>query len=46
LFVGAEDFQSLQRRVLTDPTVIEHLRSGREPPRSAVFRWWAAQRRQ
>lgn len=46
LFVGAEDFQSLQRRVLTDPTVIEHLRSGQEPPRSAVFRWWAAQRRQ
>jgi len=41
LFAGAQDLQFLQRRVLTDPTVIEHLRSGAEPPRSAVFRWWA-----
>jgi len=45
LFLGAEDFQSLQQRVLTDPTIIEHRRSGREPPRSAVFRWLATRRR-
>lgn len=44
LLVGAADLQALQRRVLTDPSVLEHLRSGREPPRSAVFRWWAARR--
>jgi voltage-gated potassium channel len=42
LFVGASDGQGLQQRTLSDPTVIEHLRSGREPPRSAVFRWWAS----
>ena len=45
LFAGAQDLQFLQRRVLTDPTVIEHLRSGAEPPRSAVFRWWAGRPR-
>lgn len=45
LFVGAQDFQALQRRVLTDPSVIEHLRSGVEPPRSALFRWWASRPR-
>jgi hypothetical protein len=45
LFVGAQDVRALQLRTLTDPTVIEHLRSGREPPRSALFRWWASRRR-
>lgn len=45
LFVGAQDGHALQGRILTDPSVIEHLRSGVEPPRSAVFRWWASRRR-
>jgi hypothetical protein len=42
LFVGTQDGQGLQQRTLSDSSVIEHLRSGREPPRSAVFRWWAS----
>ncbi len=42
LFAGAAGVESLQRRFLLDPSPIEYVRTGREPPRSWVFRRLAA----
>ena len=44
LFAGAEEVQRLQERFVWDPGLIAFVRNGVEPPRSAVFRWWAARR--
>lgn len=45
LFAGAEGVEALQRRFLLDPSPIEYVRTGREPARGALFRWWTAARR-
>jgi Trk K+ transport system NAD-binding subunit len=40
LFVGDAVAQRLQRRYLVEPGTIAWVCSGREPPRSLIFRWW------
>jgi len=42
LFAGARGIEALQRRFLLDPSPIEYVRTGVEPPRSWVFRKLAA----
>jgi voltage-gated potassium channel len=39
LFAGRPGVEALQRHFLLDPTPIDLVRTGREPARSAVFRW-------
>jgi Trk K+ transport system NAD-binding subunit len=41
LFAGRVDAHALQSRVLEDPLLLEFVRTGKEPPRSLLFRWWA-----
>lgn len=42
LFAGVQAAQAIQQRFVGDPSALAFVRSGIEPPRSAVFRWWAA----
>jgi voltage-gated potassium channel len=39
LFAGQPGVEALQRHFLLDPTPIDYVRTGVEPPRSALFRW-------
>ena len=45
MFAGSEGVESLQRRFLLDPSPIEFVRTGAEPPRSWLFRRFARGRR-
>ncbi len=45
MFAGSEGVESLQRRFLLDPSPIEFVRTGVEPPRSWLFRRFARGRR-
>lgn len=41
LFAGRSGTREVQMRYAFDPVPIEYLRTGHEPPRSALFRWLA-----
>jgi Trk K+ transport system NAD-binding subunit len=45
LFAGGDGEQSAQRRFLLDPTPIDFVRTGREPPRSWLFRRFSGRAR-
>jgi voltage-gated potassium channel len=45
LFAGAEGVEALQRRFLLDPGPIQLVRTGLEPARGALFRWWLRRHR-
>ncbi len=40
LFVGNDIARRLQQRYLDEPSTVEWVRSGSEPPRGLLFRWW------
>ena len=40
LFVGRDEARMMQTRYLYEPGTVAWVCSGREPPRSTVFRWW------
>lgn len=44
LFAGEDGLQHIQRHVAHDRGALAFVHQGVEPPRSAVFRWWAARR--
>ncbi|MBL8385763.1 MAG: NAD-binding protein [Burkholderiales bacterium] len=44
LFVGDDAARRLQLRYLREPGTVAWVCSGREPPRSLVFRWWHERR--
>lgn len=45
LFVGDVQARQMQLRYLLEPGTVAWVCSGREPPRSLVFRWWEQRRR-
>ncbi|MFN0162327.1 MAG: NAD-binding protein [Burkholderiales bacterium] len=45
LFVGGDQARALQSRYLYEPGTVAWVCSGREPPRSLIFRWWAQRAR-
>jgi len=40
LVVGNDQARRLQQRYLDEPSTVEWVRSGSEPPRGLLFRWW------
>jgi Trk K+ transport system NAD-binding subunit len=44
LFVGDDVARRLQQRYLDEPSTVEWVRSGSEPPRGLLFRWWRQRR--
>jgi hypothetical protein len=40
LVVGSDNARRLQQRYLDEPSTVQWVRSGSEPPRGLLFRWW------
>lgn len=40
LVVGSDVARRLQQRYLDEPSTVQWVRSGNEPPRGLLFRWW------
>ncbi len=44
LVVGTDVARRLQQRYLDEPSTVQWVRSGNEPPRGLLFRWWRQRR--